>query len=131
MGALAQLVGAELDAELERRADWAPLFCCWRIVEEPPIVRTRTNRPLMLFFTRETSGPARRMESLIAHFARKERRHLRVVCVDMDENSELAEKLRVGEAPTIVLLKERRPVDRLEGRATGLQIEEMIRAHVA
>jgi thioredoxin-like negative regulator of GroEL len=70
------------------------------------------------------------MESLIAHFARKERRRLRVVCVDMDENAELADRLSVENVPTIVLLKEKEAVDRLEGRATGLQIEEMIRAHV-
>jgi thioredoxin 1 len=84
----------------------------------------------MLFFTRKTSGPARRMESLIAHFARKERSRIRVVRVDMDENGELADRLSVESVPTIVLLKDHRAVDRLEGRATGMQIEEMIRAHV-
>ena len=91
----------------------------------------RGEKPLLLFFTRATCGPARRMESLIAHFARKERRRLRVVRVDTDDNPELAEKLRVSDVPTIVLLKEKHAVDRLEGRATGLQIEEMIRDHVA
>jgi thioredoxin-like negative regulator of GroEL len=71
------------------------------------------------------------MESLIAHFARKERGRLQVVRVDADENAVLAERLSVEEVPTIVLLKEKRAVDRLHGRATGVQIEEMIRAHVA
>jgi thioredoxin-like negative regulator of GroEL len=70
------------------------------------------------------------MESLIAHFARKERRRLEVVRVDMDENAELADRLSVEDVPTIVLLKEHQAVDRLEGRATGMQIEEMIRTHV-
>ena len=35
-------------------------------------------RPLLVFFRSERSGPARRMESLLAHFARKERARLRV-----------------------------------------------------
>ena len=88
-------------------------------------------KPLLLFFTRRTSGPARRMESLIAHIARKERRRLTVVSVDADANSDLADRLRVTEIPTIVLVKERSPVGRLEGRATGGQIDELINRLVA
>ena len=90
-----------------------------------------TERSLLLFFTRKTSGPARRMESLIAHIARKERERLRVVSVDADANSDLAERLDVTEIPTIVLVSEDAPVGRLEGRATGGQIDELINRLVA
>ena len=41
-------------------------------------------RPLLVFFTSERSGPARRMESLLAHLARKERTRLRISRVDVD-----------------------------------------------
>lgn len=88
-------------------------------------------RPLLLFFERRTSGPARRMQSLVAHYARKERTRLRVVRVDADENLSLVERLKVDEIPSLVLIKDRRPVGRLCGRATGEEIEELIRAHVA
>jgi thioredoxin-like negative regulator of GroEL len=87
-------------------------------------------RPILLFFTRRTSGPARRMESLIAHYARTERDRVRVVQVDADEHAVLAERLSVQQVPALVLVKERTPVDRLDGRATGAQIEQMIRANV-
>jgi thioredoxin-like negative regulator of GroEL len=70
------------------------------------------------------------MESLIAHYARTERARLRVVQVDADEHAALAEKLSIDQVPTLVLVKEQRPVERLAGRATGAQIERMIRAHV-
>jgi hypothetical protein len=40
--------------------------------------------PMLIFFTRATSGPARRMESLLAQVARKERERLRVRRVDAD-----------------------------------------------
>lgn len=90
-----------------------------------------TKRSLLLFFTRKTSGPARRMESLIAHVARKERQRLRVVSVDADANSDLADRLDVTEIPTIVLVREDAPVGRLEGRATGGQIDELINRLVA
>ena len=87
--------------------------------------------PVLVFFTRRTSGPARRMESVIAHFARKERGRLRVVSVDADTHGDLAARLSVEEIPTIVLVKGRRAVGRLEGRVTGGQIEQLIAAHVA
>ena len=83
-------------------------------------------KPILLFFTKRTSGPARRMESLIAHVARKERRRLTVVSVDAVENAELAERLEVDEIPTLVLVKGRAPVARLVGRATGGQIDALI-----
>ena len=93
--------------------------------------RRRPKKPILLFFTRRTSGPARRMESLIAHVARKERRRLTVVSVDADENSTLAERLSVEEIPTLVLVKGRAPVGRLEGRATGGQIDDLINQALA
>ena len=91
----------------------------------------RPKKPILLFFTKRTSGPARRMESLIAHVARKERRRLTVVSVDADENSTLAERLSVEEIPTLVLVKGRAPVGRLEGRATGGQIDDLINQALA
>jgi thioredoxin-like negative regulator of GroEL len=100
-------------------------------IESPTRLKRGRRRPLLLFFTRRTSGPARRMESLIAHYARTERARLRVVKVDADEHVALAEKLSIDQVPTLVLVKEQRPVERLDGRATGAQIERMIRAHVA
>ena len=48
-------------------------------------------RPLLIFFTSARSGPARRMESLVAHIARKERSPLRVIKFDIDVASGLAE----------------------------------------
>jgi thioredoxin-like negative regulator of GroEL len=98
--------------------------------QQPPEERNgrtvRMKKPILLFFTKRTSGPARRMESLIAHVARKERRRLRVVSVDADENVELAERLSVEQIPTIVLVDGRSLVGKLEGRATGGQIDELI-----
>ena len=82
--------------------------------------------PLLLFFTAATSGPARRMESLLAHLARKERARLRVSRVDADANAALCERLGVTDVPTLVLVKDRRPVARLEGRASAPQIERML-----
>ena len=87
-------------------------------------------RPLLVFFRSERSGPARRMESLIAHLARKERERVRIKRVDVDVRPDLAARFGVTEVPTVVLVRERRVVERLEGRASAPQIERMLAAHL-
>ena len=71
------------------------------------------------------------MESLLAHIARKERHRLKVIQVDVDEQPELAEKLNVSTAPALVLVRSRRPVARLDGRASAPRIEAMLEEHFA
>jgi thioredoxin-like negative regulator of GroEL len=88
-------------------------------------------KPLLLFFWSERSGPARRMESLLAHLARKERMRLRVMRIDIETQADLAERLGVSEVPTLVLVKGKRAVDRLEGRASAPKIEGMLARHLA
>jgi thioredoxin 1 len=83
-------------------------------------------RPLLVFFTSQRSGPARRMESLLAHIARKERDSLQVRLVDVDERPDLAEKFRISQVPSLALVKGKRVVARLEGRATAPKIESML-----
>ena len=87
-------------------------------------------RPLLVFFGASHSGPARRMESLVAHLARKERARLRVTQVDVNEQPELAERFRVDTVPTLALVKEKRVVDRLEGRVSAPRIERMLQPHL-
>ena len=88
-------------------------------------------RPLLVFFWSERSGPARRMESLLAHLARKERARLRVMRVDIDEQPDLAERFKVADVPTLVLVKGKRAVDRIDGRASAPRIESMLEPHLA
>jgi thioredoxin 1 len=85
-------------------------------------------QPLLVFFTSQRSGPARRMESLLAHIARKERDHLRVKKVDVDERPDLAERFGISEVPSLALVKRKRVVARLEGRSTAPKIESMLEA---
>jgi thioredoxin-like negative regulator of GroEL len=88
-------------------------------------------RPLLVFFCSQRSGPARRMESLLAHLARKERSRLRVMRVDIDEQPELAQRFKVSVVPTLVLVKGKRVVDRLDGRTSAPKIDSMLEPHLA
>ena len=84
------------------------------------------HRPLLVFFTSERSGPARRMESLLAHIARKERDTLDVKRVDVDERPDLVEKFRIAQVPALALVIGKKVVARLEGRSTAPKIESML-----
>jgi thioredoxin-like negative regulator of GroEL len=87
-------------------------------------------RPLLVFFFSPKSGPARRMESLLAHLARKERSRLRVMAVDVDEQPQLAERFEVASIPTLVLVKDKRVVGRIDGRTSAPRIEAMLEPHL-
>jgi thioredoxin-like negative regulator of GroEL len=89
------------------------------------------DKPLLVFFTSERSGPARRMESLLAHLARKERTRVRIMRVEVEEQPELAEKFRVEAVPTLVLVMRKQVVDRIDGRVSAPKIEAMLARHVA
>jgi thioredoxin-like negative regulator of GroEL len=89
------------------------------------------DKPLLVFFTSERSGPARRMESLLAHLARKERTRVRIMRVKVEEQPELAEKFGVEVVPTLVLVKRKRVVDRLDGRASAPTIEAMLERNLS
>ncbi len=89
------------------------------------------SRPLLIFFTSPRSGPARRMESLVAHVARKDRDRLRVTHVDIDARPDLAEKFAVEDVPSLVLVADRKVVGRIDGRASAPRIEAMVDAHLA
>jgi thioredoxin-like negative regulator of GroEL len=88
------------------------------------------DRPLLVFFWSERSGPARRMESLLAHLERKERDRLRVRRVDVDASPEIAERFAVTIVPTLVLVKDKQAVSRLDGRTSAPKIEAMLEPHL-
>jgi thioredoxin 2 len=88
------------------------------------------DRPLLLFFTSKRSGPGRRMESLLAHLARKERARLRVSRVYVEESSDLASRLDVRDVPSLVLVDGGKTLARLDGRASAPRIERMLAEHL-
>lgn len=70
------------------------------------------------------------MESLVAWVKVTQKKRLRVIDVDADDNPKLVRKLGVSRIPALVLVKDRRVLGRLEGRATGRQIDDLIRPHI-
>jgi thioredoxin-like negative regulator of GroEL len=90
----------------------------------------RRRRNLLVFFSAGHSGPARRMESLLAHLERKERHRLSVKRVDVEDEPELAKRFDIRRVPTLILVKGKHAVARLEGRAKAAEIEELVDRHL-
>jgi thioredoxin 1 len=67
---------------------------------------------------------------VLAHLARKERDRLTIVPVDVDEHPDVAERFGVGSVPTVVLVREKRVVCRLDGRISATRIEAALDEHV-
>ena len=75
-------------------------------------------------------GGACGARGLIAWVKITQKKRLRVVELDAD-GPELAHHLGVRETPTLLVLQKGAVVDRLAGRATGRQIDELIRPYLA
>jgi len=70
------------------------------------------------------------MESLVAWVKVTQKKRLRVIDLDVDDNPALAQRLAVAKVPALVLIEDRRVLGRLEGRVTGRQIDELIRPYL-
>jgi thioredoxin-like negative regulator of GroEL len=70
------------------------------------------------------------MDSLLAQLGRKERHRLSVERVDVEEHPEIAKQFKVRLVPTLVLVKGKRAVARIEGRANAAELEEFVEQHL-
>lgn len=70
------------------------------------------------------------MDSLIAQLARKERGRLRIARVDVDDDAATAQRFRIRQVPTLVLVKGKRTIARFEGRAKAADIQELVEPHL-
>lgn len=87
-------------------------------------------RTTLVFVRRYSSGASRRMESLVAWIKVTQKRRLAVLELDADRHSGLVARLGATTAPSLVLVKDRRVVGRLEGKVSGRQIDDLIRPHL-
>ncbi len=87
-------------------------------------------KALLLFFYSPTSGPSRRMDGLVSWLYVRERKRLRLRLVNVDDREDIAARFRVSKVPTLVLVKGRAVVARLEGKVTGREIDEAVLPHL-
>ncbi len=85
---------------------------------------------ILVFFWSAKCGHSRRMDSLVDHFMRAHRGHLKLAKVDVDARPDLAERFHIDEAPSLLLLQDSREVERLVGRNTLPSIKNAFEPHL-
>jgi thioredoxin-like negative regulator of GroEL len=82
-------------------------------------------RPRLVFFYSPTSGACRRAEAFLAQALQRRRNHetFELVRVDADARPELAERFRVDELPTLVIVERHRVVRRIVAPQGSRQLQ--------
>jgi thioredoxin-like negative regulator of GroEL len=79
---------------------------------------TTVQRPLLVYFSSKRSGPARRMEAFLDQVLQSRQNHdtFRRRMIDVDDRPDLAERFRVTDVPTVVVIDDGKVASRVEGR---------------
>ena len=83
------------------------------LAEQPPGAPAK---PLLIFFGSGRSGPCRRAEGFLAEVLQRRRNHESFVVrhVEVESRPELAERYRIEQLPTILVVEDKRLRMRLE-----------------
>lgn len=75
-----------------------------------PAKRPTRSRPQLLFFYSTVSGRSRRVEGFLAQVLQRRHNHdtFNLLRVSIEQRPELAEKLRIDAAPTLLVVEERK-----------------------
>lgn len=87
------------------------------------------SRPRLVFFHSKVCGRCRRVEGFIAQVLQRRRNHGTFVlhAVDVDEHPHLAERFRIDQVPTLLVVAESRVRNRLSHPGGCRDIEELLR----
>jgi thioredoxin-like negative regulator of GroEL len=85
-------------------------------------------RPRLVFFFSKASGRSRRVEGYLSQVLQRRRNHasFELLNVDVDENSDLAERFAIDEVPTIVVIEQKRVQGRLASPRGCRDIEQLL-----
>jgi len=97
-------------------------------VSPAPERRAPISKPRLVFFFSKASGRSRRVEGYLSQVLQRRRNHdsFELLNVDVDEHAELAERFRIEEVPTIVVVEDKRVRDRLASPRGCRDIERLL-----
>jgi thioredoxin-like negative regulator of GroEL len=90
--------------------------------------RTVDERPQLIFFHARNSGRSRRVDGYLSQVLQRRRNHesFRIYHVDVDEHADLADRFRIANVPTIVVVEGKRVCGRLETPRGCRDIEQLL-----
>ncbi len=95
---------------------------------EQEVIKSET--PVLVDFWAEWCGPCKAMAPVLDQISVEQADRLRIVKVDVDENSEYAGRLGVMSIPTMVLFKDGEPVERIVGFVPKEQLIRKLTPHL-
>jgi thioredoxin 1 len=95
---------------------------------EQEVVKSET--PVLVDFWAEWCGPCKAMAPILEQVASEQADKLRIVKVDVDENSDNAGRLGIMSIPTMVLYKGGQPVERIVGFMPKEKLLQRLQPHL-
>ncbi len=95
---------------------------------EKEVIQSET--PVLVDFWAEWCGPCKAMAPVLDQVSVEQADRLRIVKVDVDENSEYAGRLGILSIPTLVLFKDGEPVERIVGFVPKEQLIRKLNPHL-
>jgi thioredoxin-like negative regulator of GroEL len=95
---------------------------------EPRVEQQGTERPRLVFFHARNSGRSRRVEGYLSQVLQRRHNHesFQLLHVDVDEHPELADRFRIQDVPTIVVVEAKRVRGRLASPRGCRDIEALL-----
>jgi thioredoxin 1 len=90
----------------------------------------KADRPVLVDFTATWCGPCKMLDPIVVQLAQELSGRLKVVKLDVDENSGLAIQYQVMGVPTLMLFSEGMPKERMTGYQPKDRIASKLKGHI-
>jgi thioredoxin len=91
---------------------------------------TESELPVLVDFYATWCGPCQMMAKILEQVNGQMKDELRIIKIDSDKYPELASQYEIHALPTLVLFKQGKPVERIEGVVRAEQLVQQLRSQL-
>jgi putative thioredoxin len=112
------------------QAELAPIVDVTVETFETEVVRRSMQVPVLVDFWATWCGPCKTLGPILEKVARELAGKLVLAKIDIDKNPEIAELFQIQSVPTVVLMKQGRPVDAFMGAQPEAAVRKLLEKHI-